>query len=166
MLATFMRHSSKNIYRNSNTGLQWVHIMLFYKKSFMPHTTGLVVTSPDKHTPPHFFASALTCTCYTCGHVWLILGGLVGVAKNMWQWKVTPTRPAVKVLLSTLEMYNNCMCFLKGREKRQLGAASIILELPNEVRCGRSHVLFSVLPPHHSACQTDTAMADKRSSTW
>ena len=60
---------------------------------------------------------------------------------------------------------SNCICFLKGREKRQLGAASIILELPNEVRCGRAHV-FSSLPPHYSACETSTAMADKRTSTW
>ena len=34
----------------------------------MPHTTGLVVTSPDKHTPPHFFASI--CTYMYMLHVW------------------------------------------------------------------------------------------------
>ena len=43
-------------------------------------------------------------------------------------------KPSNKGLSTVLNSFQ--IITLLGREKRQLGAASIILELPNEVRCG------------------------------
>ena len=44
--------------------------MLFYEKSLMPHTTGLVVRSPDKHTPPKTQSLLCICTYMYMLHVW------------------------------------------------------------------------------------------------